>query len=192
MLHHFIKAWATHRGVFSSEFGYLGDSHITLMLSRVFKMLPDIATLSSGDILCTFFHHYSLIDWCSEVVYDPFFHKEKPKYRRALRESMVLLSLHNPIVNVARTASKSTVRTIASELKGTAELLRNGSMTWTDFVGITLGKSHNGDAEFLTAYSSYIKINVQYWGLSLSKGCSFLSWLESRCLLLLAGKLHRI
>src|SRR2546430_4211630 len=46
----------------------------------------------------------------------------------------------------------------------------------------------SGAHGFLKSYNSYIKINVQYWGLSLAKGSSVVGWLESRCLALLVGK----
>ncbi len=48
----------------------------------------------------------------------------------------------------------------------------------------------SGAADFLRAYKSYVKIDVQFWGLSLAKGAAFVGWLESRCVAVLVD-IHR-
>ncbi|PGH28262.1 hypothetical protein AJ80_00153 [Polytolypa hystricis UAMH7299] len=187
-LHRLIKAWAKQRGIYSSKFGYLGGIHITLLLSRLFKLLPYSTSISPADILCTFFNHYANFDWKSDMVYDPFFHKQKLRFRRWPREGMVILTHHVPLINVARTSSVPSVRTITDELKLTSARLSQG-LSLTEFAGIRTQAGNeglpSGAREFLEAYNSYIKINVQYWGLSLSKGSTLVGWLESRCIFLL-------
>ncbi|EEQ89744.1 uncharacterized protein BDCG_04864 [Blastomyces dermatitidis ER-3] len=195
LLHRIIKAWAKHRGIYSSKFGYLGGIHITMMLSQVMKLLPSPAPApSAADILCTFFNYYGNFNWKEGVMYDPSFHKKPPLYHRTPQEGMVILTLHAPVMNVARSASIPSTRTIVDEMKRADNLISEGNTNWAELVGIVAntGKSSlsvSGD-EFLRSYNSYIKINVQYWGLSLAKGSSLVGWLESRCLVLLAD-LHR-
>ncbi|ODH24416.1 hypothetical protein ACO22_05312 [Paracoccidioides brasiliensis] len=193
LLHRVIKAWAKSRGIYSSRFGYLGGIHITLMLSRLLKLLPPNTT-SVADILRTFFNHYADFYWMEGMVYDMNFHRKQPRYNRSPRECMVILTLHYPIMNVARTASISSMRTIVDEMNRADTLISEGRLRWTSLVGIApqAGQPtlYNSADEFLKSYNRYIKINVQYWGLSLAKGSSLIGWLESRCLLLLAD-IHR-
>lgn len=127
------------------------------------------------------------------MAYDPFFYKKPPRYRRYAKEPMVILTLHTPIINVARTASVASVRTIVEELKRADDLISGNVATWGSIVA-GVGKERGvidvvtGADAFLKSYNSYIKINVQYWGLSLAKGSSVLGWLESRCSMLLVGE----
>ncbi|KAK2767635.1 hypothetical protein FQN54_003793 [Arachnomyces sp. PD_36] len=185
--HRFIKAWATHRGIYSSKFGYLGGIHITLMLSRVCKLLfRDAGAVTASDIICTFFHHYANFDWKTQMVFDPFFYKEQPRPHQSAREPMVILGLHAPRVNVAHTASLPSTKTVIEELKRAERLLSDAEVTWPKLIGDAENESQvEGEHEFLNAYSSYIKINVQYWGVSPTKGNLLVGWLESRCVPLL-------
>jgi hypothetical protein len=194
MAHRFIKVWAKQRGIYSSKFGYLGGIHITLMLSRICKLLfLDAGAITAVDIICMFFNHYANFEWKTQMVFDPFFYKQPPRYRRSAREPMVILGLHTPNVNVAHTASFPSVRTLVQELKRADDLSSNVGITWPKLVGGT-GKEvatadlPGGAYEFLTSYNSYIKVDVQYWGLSLAKGSTLVGWLESRCVQLLVGR----
>lgn len=195
--HRFIRAWAEQRGIYSSKFGYLGGLHITLLLSRVCKFLSrDAGTVTAADIICTFYHHYSNFDWNSQMVFDPFFHKQLPRYHRSAREPMVILGPHTPTVNVAHTASLPSVKALVREMKRADDLLSQVDMTWRKFIGGTENENAMADlppgaSDFLQSYDSYIKINVQYWGLSLAKGSTLVGWLESRCVLLLVGMFLR-
>jgi hypothetical protein len=147
-------------------------------------------------MICTFYHHYSHFDWSSQMVFDPCFHKQPPRYRRSAKEPMVILGPHTPTVNVAHTASLPSVKTLVSELKRADFLLSKAGITWSQFVGgmqneSALADPLRGAHEFLQSYDSYIKITVQYWGMSLAKGSTLVGWLESRCVLLLVGKFPR-
>lgn len=190
--HRFIRAWATQRGINSSKFGYLGGIHITLMLSRVCKLLfREEGAVTTADIICTFFHHYAEFDWKTTMVFDPFFHKQQPRPHQSAREPMVILGLHAPRVNVAHTASPHSTWTVVNEFKRVDNLLSNAQLTWERLVGASgTGIEGLGGAvqEFLTSYSSYAKIDVHYWGVSPTKGNLLVGWLESRCVYLLVGK----
>jgi poly(A) polymerase Pap1 len=194
LAHRFIKVWAQHRGIYASRFGYLGGFHITLMLSRICKLLAGRrregkitmpGTVIAADIICTFFNHYANFNWEKEMVVDEEFAGQQRRYRRGAREVMVIVSLHAPRVNVARAASLPAVRTVVGELRRADGMVGEQGVSWLRLIG---GTGKEGAGEFLGAYKSYIKINVQYWGLSLAKGSSLVGWLESKCVVLLVGK----
>ncbi|RYP28413.1 hypothetical protein DL767_007221 [Monosporascus sp. MG133] len=186
-----IKCWAKQRGIYAAKFGYLGGIHISILLSRVCKLLSyDGKSVSVHTILTTFFDHYAGFDWKSHMAFDPFFHK-RLRYVRTSREPMVILGYHAPNLNTAHTASPPSVRTISEELKRASALLSQEGMTWCGFIGsdgLTERAPEAGAAEFLNAYKTYVRIDVQFWGVSLAKGSGFVGWLESRCVMLLVGR----
>lgn len=192
----FIRAWATQRGIYSSKFGYLGGIHITLMLSRICKLLfREAGAVTPADLICTFFHHYANFDWKTKMVFDPFFYKQQPRPHQSAREPMVILGLHAPRVNVAHTASVPSTRTVIEEFKRADSLLSDVGVTWSKLIGASRvgveglpGAAHG----FLNSFNSYIKINVQYWGVSPTKGNLLVGWLESRCVPFLVGRFPRL
>ncbi|KAF1844016.1 uncharacterized protein K460DRAFT_287753 [Cucurbitaria berberidis CBS 394.84] len=183
-----IKLWAVERGIYSSRFGYLSGIHITLMLSWVYKRIAyDSGLVSPADLVTSFFHHYANFDWTNEMVYDPFFHKKKPRYHRSVKEPMVVLGFHAPNSNVAHTVPG--MQTLIKEFKIADERLSESDTTWDKFfrssnVSVTTSGVQNGTADFLKSYSSYVKIDIQFWGRTLAKGKGLVGWVESRCLLL--------
>ena len=197
LAHRLIKLWAVKRGIYSSRFGYLGGIHITLLLSRICKLLyREARTVTAADIIATFFGHYAHFDWAKDMVYDPFFHSQKPKYYRTAREHIVILTLHRPLINVVRTASVPSMDTLVSELKRADCLLNTANpASWPELIG---GEGEDTDSplapakEFLASYPSFIRIDVQYWGVSTSKGATLLGWLESRCALLFVDLSRRL
>ncbi|KAH7137086.1 hypothetical protein B0J13DRAFT_639394 [Dactylonectria estremocensis] len=192
LAHLFIKAWAQARGIYAAKFGYLGGIHISILLVPICKLLVQHrGTVSVSDIIVTFLHHYADFDWKSQVVFDPFFHKEL-RYNRTFREPLCLLGWHTPSLNAAATASIPTVNTIAKEFRRAKDLLSSAGLTWAKFLGPVVDNngelpqlSGQGATEFLRAYRSYIKIDAHYWGPSSEKGGRFIGWLESRCVMLL-------
>ncbi|KAJ2898287.1 uncharacterized protein MKZ38_004012 [Zalerion maritima] len=180
-----IKEWARRRGVYAARFGYLGGIHISILLSRVHKMLvatnPGAGPISATDLVVSFFAHYASFDWKKHVAFDPHFHRELRYPRNAAREPLGILGWHPPQLNTSHAASVSSTRTLAREFQRGSELLSGDAMSWDRF----LGASDDTAAEFLRQYKSYVRIDVQYWGLSLSKGSSLVGWLESRCVSLL-------
>ncbi|KAF2810760.1 uncharacterized protein BDZ99DRAFT_386184 [Mytilinidion resinicola] len=194
-----IKLWAQQRGIYSAKFGYLGGIHITLMLSRVCKLvsvLRGTAGITAADIVSIFFHHYAEFNWKSDMVFDPFFDKQAPRYSRLTREPMVVLGFHTPNFNTANTASVPSVNTLIEEFKRADSILCEEKMTWSKFLGgsirdnVNAVESRPGAQDFLQTYQNYIKIGVNYWGPSLKKGSGLVGWLESKCVLLLVGMYH--
>ncbi|KAH9897260.1 hypothetical protein F4778DRAFT_744990 [Xylariomycetidae sp. FL2044] len=185
--YYLVRYWAKRRGIFSAKFGYLGGIHISVLLSRVHKMLShDGRPISVPTILTTFFNHYANFDWKNKMVFDPFFHK-RLRYLRTTREPMVILGFHGPNLNTAHAASRPSVRTISEEFKRADALLSHEGMTWSSFLGRDVAAE-----EFLTTYRSYVKIDAQFWGVSLAKGSGFVGWLESRCVALLVDLNRRL
>lgn len=178
LAHRLIKSWAKNRGIYTAKYGYLGGIQITVLLARVYKLLArDHASLPIADVLATCFNHYANFDWKNSV-FDPFFHKELT-YKRTDREPLAILGYFPPALNTSLAASVPSVRTIAEEFKRADHLLSEEGMTWPRFL------DDDGTAAFLRMFKSYIKISVQFWGGSLSKGRGFVGWVESRCVSLL-------
>jgi uncharacterized protein (UPF0248 family) len=73
-------------------------------------------------------------------------------------------------------------------MKAADEALSNPSMTWKEFFGSMDNSPQaalspiTGASDFLSAHSSYVKIDIQFWGRTLAKGKSLVGWVESRCL----------
>ncbi|KXJ95823.1 hypothetical protein Micbo1qcDRAFT_157904 [Microdochium bolleyi] len=214
-----VKLWARQRGIYSAKFGYLGGIHISIMLARVCKMLCHNAKghssgVSAATILVTFFSHYAGFDWQNSAVYDPFFHTESGsgralRYIRTAREPLAILGWHGPALNVAAAASVPTANTIAEEFRRAAGRLAADGATWSDFLNAPLAGPDDaaqaaapsmppsiavstGADDFLASYKSYIKIEAQFWGVSLAKGTGFIGWLESRCTMLLVDVDRRV
>ena len=191
LAHRLIKLWAVKRGIYSSRFGYLGGIHITLLLSRICKLLyREASHITAADIVMTFFGHYAHFDWDSSMVYDPFFHDQEPRYRRMAREPVVILSLHRPLINVAHTASVPSRMTLQSEFKRANRILSAATTpSWPALIGGDEGEKAGSEvspaSQFLASFTSFIKLDVHYWGMSAGKGAALLGWLESRCALLL-------
>ncbi|ETS83175.1 hypothetical protein PFICI_05051 [Pestalotiopsis fici W106-1] len=180
-----IKTWAKQRGIYAARFGYLGGIHIAVLLSRVCKMLSrDHGSASVPMIILCFFHHYANFDWKKDMVFDPFFHT-RLRYVRTSREAMVILGYHSPSLNVATAASPPSVKTIAEEFQRADRILASPGISWPEFMGIARVPAESGPSTFLQAYKSYVKIDVQFWGVSLAKGSRFVGWLESKCVMLL-------
>ncbi|CAI6339077.1 unnamed protein product [Periconia digitata] len=188
LAYHFIKLWAMKKGIYAGKFGFLSGTHIALMLSWVCKRLAhDTGSIATGDLIVSFFHHYANFDWQNEIVFDAFFHSQKPRYHRSAREPMVILGYHAPHSNIAHTATRPGLNIIVQELKGAAARLSMPDMTWGKFFESSNGSLKSSDltigaSQFLQVYENYVKIDIQYWGRSLSKGRSLVGWLESRCI----------
>jgi hypothetical protein len=177
-----IRQWAKQRGIYSAKFGLLSGIQISVLLSRVCKLIShDGRSAPLPSILTTFFNHYANFDWSEQLAFDPFFHKQL-RYVRTAREPMAILGFHSPTLNTALNASLPSVRTISNEFKRADGLLSQEGMNWTSFMSVS-----QGSAEFLAAFKTFIKIDTQFWGVSLEKGSSFVGWLESRCVMLLVG-----
>lgn len=155
------------------------------MLDRVAKLLG--GELTAATLVCAFFAHYPRFDWAGAVVEDPL-RRTGRAYQRGAGEPMVVLGYHVPRVNVARAASVPAVGVVVEELRRASEVVaraeEGSGASWADVVG----GDGAGPAEFLGAFKSYVRIDVQYWGSSSVKGRQLVGWVESRCPMLLVGK----
>lgn len=191
LAHRFIKSWTVTSGISSSRFGYLGGFHITLLLARICKLLASAdqekgagITITAGTIVSVFFDYYSKANWATDAIFDPEFSPATgTRYQRLARESMVIASIHSPVVNVAVNATRHSVAALAKEFKVADEALKNGQ--W-DLEAL---KREEG---FLKDFGSFVKIDVQYWGNSLGRGKALAAWVESRVPLLLVGKFYHL
>jgi uncharacterized protein (UPF0248 family) len=194
--HRLVKTWAKSRGVYSARFGYLGGIQISVLLARVCKLLVrDHGSVSVADILTTFFHHYAGFDWKTRMAFDPFFHRRRLQYARTPREPLAILGYFPPVLNTSHAASRPSVRTLTSEFGRASRLLSEPGMTWERFLcgdGAPSESTLKSVAahEFLASFKSYVKIDVQHWGVSPARGASFVGWLESRLVHLLVD-MHR-
>src|SRR3569833_2493064 len=82
LAHRLIKTWAQSRGIYSTKFGYLGGFHISLLLARVCKLVVrECGSTTVPVLFASFFRHYASFDWASDLVFDPFFHKQRISYK---------------------------------------------------------------------------------------------------------------
>lgn len=184
--HRLIKTWAKQRGIYSTKYGYLGGMPIAILLARAYKMLARKNTgLALADVLTTFFNHYAHFDWKNDLVFDPLFHK-KIIYRRTDREPLAILGYFPPSLNAMSNASTPTARTVSEEFRRADSLLSENDITWPKFLDA------DGSTEFLCSFKSFIQIDVQFWGGSLTKGRGFVGWVESRCVSLLVDLQKRL
>ena len=191
-----IKSWAKEKGIYAAKFGYLGGIHLSAMLVPICKMLSlKAGRISVADVIVTFFHHYARFDWKGDMVFDPFFHK-RLRYVRTAREPLCLIGWHGPSLNTALAASLPTVKTIASQFRLASDHLGRDGVTWSTLLSTLDHQSpgekhtpgHAGAAVFLRSFRSYVRLDANYWGLSLERRDAFVGWLGSRCVSVLVGK----
>ncbi|KAL1840562.1 hypothetical protein VTJ49DRAFT_336 [Mycothermus thermophilus] len=202
LAHRFIKTWAKARGIYSARFGFLSGIQISILLARVHKLLAfrDGQVTKPGpsveDLLTTFFAHYADFDWARDLAFDPLFHRRRLPYTRTSREPLAILGYFPPALNTAMAASVPSAKTIAAEFARARDLLLSSSSadsaipSWSAFLSSPNGKQSAAD-DFLTTHPSFIRIDVQYWGLGLARGAQLLGWLESRCVMLLVDLQRR-
>ncbi|KAJ4421812.1 hypothetical protein N0V82_003511 [Gnomoniopsis sp. IMI 355080] len=196
LAHRFVRKWAEVRGIYSAQSGYLSGIQITVLLTRVHKCLvTKIASPTVPEILFTFFKEYANFDWEEGVVFDEYFHKTLP-YPRTSREPLAILSYFPPRLNTSSTATTSSVRTITAEFQRAGRILDQMDGTWAGLLKVSnLGVTRSGSLasdEFLESHQLYVKIDVRYWGGSITKGRGFIGWVESRLPSLLADLSQRL
>ncbi|EKG15696.1 Endonuclease/exonuclease/phosphatase [Macrophomina phaseolina MS6] len=186
MAYRLLVVWARSRGIYAARFGYLSGTHISLMLDRIAKLLyHSNRDVTAADLVCAFFRYYAEFDWSKNTVEDPLARAipgmGRP-YQRHASEPMVVLGYHIPRVNIARAATVPAVGVLTEELQRAHALVtkqpeQGSTPTWAEIIG----EERNSAAEFLSAYRSYIRVDVQYWGTSSVKGRQLIGWVESRC-----------
>jgi len=194
LAHRTIKLWARERGLYSRRFGYFGGHHVTLMLSKVCKMLSREAGVASvADIVRAFFAYFAAFDFTTDMIFDQEFHHPKPRYHRSDREPMVILSIHSPVINVAYTTSPDTLRTMRRELKRADNLLSEDNITWPRLMGLRqvpdeIGPQSGGAIDFVQDFQTFVKVDIHYWGPSIAKGGRLVEWIETKCPSFITGK----
>ncbi|KAG9251807.1 uncharacterized protein F5Z01DRAFT_251728 [Emericellopsis atlantica] len=198
--HLLIRLWAQERGLYSSIFGYLGDSQITIMLVVVCKLLADsYGQVGLKEIIFTFFNHYANFDFRKEVVYDPFFHKSLA-YHRTSREAICILGWHAPSLNCAADSNDSAANVVIREIREANIQMLSDSFTWASLLPPPSGELSQTQRvavapalkAFMNSHKSFIRIDMRHWGSSAIAGCRFMEWLESRLVTLLADLDKRI
>ncbi|KAE9376273.1 hypothetical protein N431DRAFT_479585 [Stipitochalara longipes BDJ] len=160
--HRFLALYLKHHGLYSAKFGYLGGIHLSLLLSRVVKLIPrSISTLlTPATIIRTFFEYYSTFDWVGDTVCDPDLEVQKGRRtERTARDAMVIQALHVPAArpNVAASCTRLSALAISSQFARAKRQLEEGE--WDD----CLGSREACVGEFLSDYGSYVMISVQVW-----------------------------
>ncbi|KAK2747752.1 hypothetical protein FQN57_001782 [Myotisia sp. PD_48] len=186
-----IVAWAQASGIYSSKFGLLGGIHITMMLARLYGSLSaEIGRVTAPELLRAFFRYYARFDWENQMLDSP---GCPHPYRRSQREPFVITTHYAPVINIGRAVSTPSLRIIREALTQTDRLLDEPGVTWSNALrGATLDNDNTGAEAFLRAHSNYIKVQVQYWAASLTRGNSLVGWLESRFFHLLNDIYHNI
>ncbi|KAG7287983.1 hypothetical protein NEMBOFW57_007503 [Staphylotrichum longicolle] len=192
LAHRAIKTWAKSRGIYSARFGFLSGIQISILLARVHKLLAhnNPGTPPSAEtLLATFFTHYAAFPFHTHLAFDPFFHRARIPYTRTTREPLAILGFFPPTLNTALAASIPSAQTLAAELRRASDALTTTSTipsSWTAFLSAPAAA-----ADFLAAHKTFVKLDVQYWGLGLARGAQLLGWVESRCVALLVDLQRR-
>lgn len=140
--------------------------------------------LTAGEILKLFFENYAGFNYEEDTVSDPDFSSSSEYRRTASREPFAISTIHSPMINVAHTASKHTLKTLRDEiLLANQKLDRNCG--WDAVTGRADGEA---ERDFLNAFGNFVKIDLRYWGKNIQRGRSLVGWIESRCVMLLVGK----
>lgn len=180
LAYRFLQTWAERRGLYGDR-AYLTHEHITAMLMAIYKAWAyETAVLSVPDILASFFSRYAKFDVEKDATFDSTLNKDAQMRRPQMDRHQ-----NNPvgpnfptlgqILHDDRRLATRYARTIVPELKGASETLSRG-ISWTQFL------ESDGVGDFLHSFKLYCKIDVQFWGGSLTKGRGLVHWVSSRLL----------
>jgi uncharacterized protein (UPF0248 family) len=103
---------------------------------------------------------------------------EQGNPKREEREAMYISSISRPAHNVMKNASQSTLRTIKKELRIAANKLSTSTFEELCSDGLT---------EFFTDFKAFIKIQCAFWGTYSAEGRKWITWIESRLVILLVN-----
>lgn len=169
-----FKYFCSQKGIYGAKYGYLGGFAVTLLIAGICRILPSTATV--GQILAAAIKVYAEFPWEDEILWFPGFEKERKK--REERDVMFIASIHRPTHNVTRNASKSTLRVLQQELG-----LASANLSSTSFHSLCT----NALDDFFHNYKSFIKIQGSYWGNQSAQGRAWITWIESRLVILLVN-----
>ena len=91
---------------------------------------------------------------------------------------MVILSIEKPVTNLTFNASRNSVEVLSRAFRRADEML-DAQKGWAEVCGS--GPNVKQPLEmFLESHTTFIKIDVGYWGGSCLRGREVLGWLESK------------
>lgn len=169
-----FKHFCSQRGIYGAKFGFLGGFAITILVAGICRCLPTDATAS--EIVSTAIKWYCEFPWETEILWFP--GVEKGRDKREDRDVMYLSSIHKPTYNVTRNASSSTLHTIIRELKMASETMASASINQI---------FRNGLDDFFQNYRTFVKVQCAFWGTKSAEGRKWLTWIESRLVILLVN-----
>ena len=169
-----LKHFCSSRGIYGSKFGFLGGFAVTFLIAATCKSLPPDRMAS--EIVATTITRFSGFPWEEEILWFP--GVDKISINREDREPMYIASITRPSHNIARNASRSTAQTIEREFGDAANKLSS-----VRFKDLCTG----GLDDFYSRYKTFIKIQCTFWGPRPAEGRKWISWIESRLVLLLVN-----
>ena len=169
-----FKYFCSRQGIYGAKFGFFGGFAVTMLIAGICKSLP--ADTSASEIVAKALSLYSNFPWDSEVLWFP--GVEKTNVNREDREAMYIPSITRPSHNIMRNASRSTMSTIQRELS-----IAKDKLSTTSFNQLC----NDGLADFFTRYKNFIKIQCAFWGSHSAEGRKWISWIESRLVILLVN-----
>lgn len=158
--HRYLSLYLRTAGLYSAKFGYLGGIHLSLMLSRVMKLLsPSTNTPSPASIIRAFFDYYANFDFKNEIVSDPSQEGEIKRGDRKETEPVFIRSIHTPTarLNVAGSCTKLSCHLIISSFSQASKQLQAGN--WDALIQAPSVAA----TKFLNNYGAYIKITLDIW-----------------------------
>ena len=172
LCHRALRRFCEARGILGGKFGYLGSFHLTILLTSLMLNNPELMTAAS--LIEAFMGTYSKWDWGGSDV--EISQLQQGKYNRK-EDPAVISSIHRPILNIWASATHSAVVTVTREFSRAYRDLKQG-LPWSQICEGT--EQMTPQRAFLTMYSWYVKVEVNYWGRNGQKGRSLLGYVESR------------
>ena len=179
-----IKRWACQNGLMSSRFGYLDETQLIWMVVKICTLAQPTAQHSVASVVQEFFTFYSSLNYDSEIVSVSSDAPTKSAQRQSYGPGMAVLSYHSPTVNISNVKSKRAMSIIKSEFARTEAQLKSQNWNFDSLVnGSSVSDTCSGSLDdprmrFFSSFQSYIKINVSYWGSSLTQGGEFFDWVD--------------
>ena len=169
-----LKYFCSSRGIYGAKYGFLGGFAVTFLIAATCKCLPPHSTAS--EIVAATLSRFSGFPWAEEILWFP--GVDKTSINREDREVMYIASISRPSQNIAKNASRSTAQTIEREFGDAV-----GKLSSLGFKDLCNG----GLDDFYSRYRSFIKIQCAFWGPRAAEGRKWISWIESRLVLLLVN-----
>lgn len=169
--HRFLSLYLKRRGLYSAKFGYLGGVHLSLMLSRVMKLLsasPNQSNstqanpISPASLIRTFFTHYASFNFSQSIIRDPQIaasHKAYDPTSRSTREPVLIQSIHKPTarVNIAASCTHLSALTLSTEFSLASSKLQQGDWNWC------LQSQKASAEEFVEGFGAFVRVAIEVW-----------------------------